>query len=55
MGGQTMTSTISYSDYQEISGIQFPFTISQTMGPQKLDFAVKEMKVNEGISDSDFE
>ncbi len=55
MGGQTMTSTISYSDYQEISGIQFPFTISQTMGPQKLDFAVKEMKVNEGILDSDFE
>ncbi|SDL68324.1 M16 family metallopeptidase [Kriegella aquimaris] len=55
MGGQTMTSTISYSDYQEISGIQFPFTISQTMGPQKLDFAVKEMKVNKGISDTDFE
>ncbi len=55
MGGQTMTSTISYGDYREVSGIQFPFTISQTIGPQKLDFTVTEMKVNEGVSDADFE
>lgn len=26
MGGQQMTSTINYKDYQEVSGIQFPFT-----------------------------
>ncbi|WP_339707360.1 insulinase family protein [uncultured Kriegella sp.] len=55
MNGQTMTSIISYGDYKETSGIQFPFTISQTMGPQKFEFVVKEIKVDEGVSDTDFE
>jgi len=55
MGGQPMTSTINYQDYQEVSGIQFPFTLSQTVGPQHFDFKVNEIKINEGVSDSDFE
>lgn len=55
MQGQQFTSTITYSDYQEVSGILFPFTIGQTMGPQQLEFKVKEIKVNEGVSDADFE
>lgn len=53
--GQTFNSVIGYGDYKEVSGIMFPFTISQTMGPQKVDFIVKEVKVNEGVSDVDFE
>jgi hypothetical protein len=53
--GQRFTSTISYGDYKEVSGIKFPFTLSQTAGPQKLDFTVKEIKVNEGVSAADFE
>ena len=55
MGGQPMTSTIDLSDYQEVSGIKFPFTISQTVGPQSFDFKVSEIKVNEDVSDADFE
>ena len=55
MGGQQMTSTINYKDYQEVSGIQFPFTLAQTVGPQSFDFKVTEVKINEGVSDSDFE
>jgi len=53
--GKKMTSTFNYSDYKEVQGIKFPFTLSQTMGPQKIDFIIKEIKLNEGVSDADFE
>ena len=52
--GQTFESSIDYGDYKDVSGIKFPFAISQSMGPQKLDFKVTELKVNEGVSDADF-
>ncbi|TYB78974.1 M16 family metallopeptidase [Bizionia myxarmorum] len=48
-------SSTFYGDYKDVSGIKFPFKISQTMGPRKIDFIVKEIKVNEGVSDADFE
>lgn len=51
-GGST---SIFYSDYQEISGVKFPFKMGQTMGPRKFDFIIKEIKVNEGVSDGDFD
>jgi len=44
-----------YADYKEVGGIMFPFKISQTMGPRKFDFIVKDIKVNEGVSDADFD
>jgi len=52
--GQEVTSTITYGDYKEVSGIQFPFLLSQSIGPQTFDFIVKEIKVNEDVSDVDF-
>jgi len=54
-GGQQMQQTLSYGDYKEVSEIMFPFTLTQTMGPQKFDFIVKEIKVNEGVDAKDFE
>ncbi|MGY0391501.1 M16 family metallopeptidase [Bizionia sp. KMM 8389] len=48
-------SATFYSDYKEVSGIKFPFKTSRTMGPRKIDFIVKEVKVNEGVTDADFE
>ncbi|AWX44175.1 hypothetical protein HME9304_01175 [Flagellimonas maritima] len=53
--GQQMINTLEYSDYKDVSGIKFPFKLSQTMGPQSFDFLVKEIKVNEGVSAADFE
>ncbi|TKD65357.1 pitrilysin family protein [Flavobacterium sp. ASW18X] len=55
MQGQQMTQTLILDDYREISGIKFPFKMTQTMGPQSFDFIVKEIKVNEGVSPADFE
>lgn len=52
--GQQMSSTLGYGDYQEVSGIKFPFKIIQTVGPQSFEFMVKEIKVNEGVDASDF-
>ena len=53
--GQQISTSITYDNYKEVSGILFPFSLSQTAGPQTFDFKVKEIKVNEGISDADFE
>ena len=53
--GQKMTVTTNYSDYKEVNGIKFPFTITQALGPQNIDFKVKEVKINEGVSDEDFQ
>src|SRR6056297_338708 len=52
--GQQMTSTMGYGDYQEVSGIKFSFKLMQSMGPQNMEFIVKEIKVNEGVEASDF-
>lgn len=53
--GQQMINTLAFDDYQEISGIKFPFKMTQTMGPQNFEFLVKEIKVNEGVNATDFE
>ncbi|MER3375544.1 MAG: pitrilysin family protein [Allomuricauda sp.] len=52
--GQQMQNIVGYDDYQEVSGVKFPFKLSQSMGPQNFEFTVKELKVNEGVSASDF-
>ncbi|MEM1259391.1 MAG: pitrilysin family protein [Bacteroidota bacterium] len=53
--GQTIQATVVMDDYKEISGILFPHKLSQSTGPMSFDFLVKEIKVNEGVSVSDFE
>ncbi len=52
---ETGSVSTFFADYQEISGVKFPFKVSQTMGPRKIDFLVKEIKVNEGVTDADFD
>tara|TARA_B100000809_G_scaffold31430_1_gene27357 strand:+ start:17874 stop:19925 length:2052 start_codon:yes stop_codon:yes gene_type:complete len=52
-GKEVKTPTV-YSDYKEVSGIKFPHSIGIKTGPMNLDFIVKEIKINEGISDEDF-
>ena len=54
-GAQTMVVTTLYKDYQEKEGIMFPMTISQSFGPQSIDFKVSNIVVNPEFADSDFE
>ncbi|MFT5735720.1 MAG: putative Zn-dependent peptidase [Maribacter sp.] len=53
--GKPVQQTFIYDHYKEVSGILFPFKLTQRMGPQNIDFIFTEIKVNEGVSDSDFE
>ncbi|UZO79935.1 insulinase family protein [Aquimarina sp. ERC-38] len=53
-GGQKVTSTILYKDYKEINGIKFPQKMTISFGPQQMDFTVKDVKINEGVSEEDF-
>ncbi len=43
-----------FSDYRDIDGVKYPFTVKQTIGEQHLDFKVVSVKVNTGLSDSLF-
>ena len=44
-----------YSNYQEVEGIKFPFTITQPMGPGKLQAEVQSIEINKGIDDAVFD
>lgn len=54
-GGQTMTVPTVFSNYQEVKGVKFPYTITQSFGPQAIEFKVSSIQINEGVSDADFE
>jgi zinc protease len=43
-----------FSDYKEVNGVKFPYSIVQKMGPMELNFEIQEIKVNEGVTDADF-
>lgn len=55
MQGQQVRQTMLFDDYKEVSGILFPFKLTQSMGPQNIEFIFSEIKVNEGVSPADFE
>ncbi|WP_299015674.1 pitrilysin family protein [uncultured Polaribacter sp.] len=53
-GKEVKTPTV-FSDYKAVNGILFPHGIGVKMGPISLDLKVSDLKVNEGVSDADFE
>ncbi|SNR37344.1 Predicted Zn-dependent peptidase [Lutibacter agarilyticus] len=55
MQGQTQNQESNFSDYKEFNGVKFPVTKSGNLGPQAVEFKLVEAKVNEGVSESDFE
>ncbi|WP_299528487.1 pitrilysin family protein [uncultured Lutibacter sp.] len=55
MQGQTQNQEALFSDYKEFNGIKFPGTKTGSLGPQKVEFKLIDAKVNEGVSDTDFE
>jgi zinc protease len=52
-GDRKMTVTTNYSDYKEVKGVKIPYTITINQGIE-LNFAMSEVKVNEGVTDADF-
>ena len=51
----TNTSTTTFSNYQEVEGIQMPFTVTTNLGPQTIEMQVDDIQINSGLEDSAFE
>ena len=54
MGGQSMTQTTNYGDYREVKGVKVPFNIIKNIGFE-LDIKMSDVKINEGVTDADFQ
>ena len=52
--GQTITSVVDYDKYTAVNGVQFPYTMNIKAGPQVISMTMTSIKVNEGVSDADF-
>jgi hypothetical protein len=44
-----------FSDYREVSGLKFPFTLKQYFGIQEIDLSVTSIEINTGLEDKVFE
>jgi len=52
--GQKMTSTISFTDYKDVKGIKIPHNIVMSQG-RDIEIKVTDVKINEGVTDADFQ
>jgi predicted Zn-dependent peptidase len=53
-GGKTMNKTNSYLDYREVKGVKVPFNMIQNVGFE-LNIKMTDVKINEGVTDADFQ
>lgn len=49
-----MSTSTHYSDYREVKGVKYPYTIVSEVGPQKINLQVESIMVNEGIDNTIF-
>jgi zinc protease len=54
VGGQLISQTSNFSDYREVNGIKIPYVNSINIGMEIL-LTTTDVKINEGVSDADFE
>jgi hypothetical protein len=52
--GDQVASVVESSDYRDVSGIKFPYSLKNFISGQELNFKVTDLKVNSGLSDEDF-
>ncbi len=51
-----MSTTTPYSDYREVKGVKIPYKTSMILGPgAEVELTVSEVKINEGVSATDFQ
>ena len=51
--GQKMKQTTYYEDYKEVKGLKFPYKTTLNVG-MEIEFITSEVKINEGVTDADF-
>ncbi|MGN6618047.1 MAG: M1 family metallopeptidase [Ilyomonas sp.] len=49
-----VTSTVDFSDYQDVKGIKFPFKMHEDQGQYDFDLTVQNITINSGLTDADF-
>lgn len=54
-GGQEMTIFIDYSDYRKTGNVLLPYKITQSVGEQEFGMNISTIKINEGVTDADFQ
>ena len=54
MQGQEVTNVVTYSNYQEVNGVKLPFVTKIKVGSQNLVINSTSVKVNEEVTDADF-
>lgn len=52
--GQSITTVEEYDNYSPVNGVLFPYMMKITSGPQKVILNINNVKVNEGVTDADF-
>jgi len=50
----TDQGTAEFGDYREVNKVKFPYSLTQSMGPQKIELKVLNVKVNSKLSDDLF-
>jgi zinc protease len=53
--GKEVKVPTTFGNYKAVNGVLFPYAVGIKSGPMDLNFEVKEIKVNEGVTDADFE
>lgn len=48
-------TTVKYDNYSEVNGVKFPYAQTIMTGPQTMSMNIKNVVVNEGVTDADFE
>jgi len=55
MGERSQTQAANFSDYKDFNGIKFAGVKTAKVGPQTVTFKLIDAKVDEGVSDADFQ
>jgi zinc protease len=53
-GGQKMTLMTYFKDYKDVKGVKVPYNVIKNVGIE-LDIKLTDVKINEGVSDADFQ
>lgn len=55
MQGNLITQETFLSDYKAVDGVLFPHKLTQSFGPQKIDFISKSIELNITLTNADFQ
>ncbi|MNX78625.1 hypothetical protein D3C86_1102280 [compost metagenome] len=51
--GQQMTQVVTFSDYKDVKGVKVPFKTVLNVGIE-IELTASDVKINEGVSETDF-